>query len=604
MGILVFSNANDLKAQAYYDSLLTVWEDPSYSDSLRVRAYVETVWSKYTSSRPDSAIILSRALFDFDEEHNYPMATAYGLHMQGVASYYIGDDLGALNYYIKTLKAYEEIGYTFGVAAILNNIGSIHDTRGNLDKALEYYQQAYELHQETQASEILALVLGNIGLIHSKKKDYDLAIELNFKALELLEKSDIYNGTSLTYKNLGSIYSDKGEPENAIKYYQMALESSEKLNDLSAVALSSTSIGELYFQIDEIEKAQDYCTKGLNTALEIGVLNVQKLASQCLYDVSKKLGNSNDALTYLEQIQTIDKELNQIETTKKLEQMEFAKVLQKDSIKNAEKALLVEASHQEEVKQKNKTRNVFIGSTLLFLALAGGSYSRWRFVRKAKKQVEFEKARSENLLLNILPADIAEELKEKGKVDARDFEMISILFSDFKGFTEQSEKLAPSELVAEINHCFEGFDDIMEKHGVEKIKTTGDSYMAAGGLPIQSDDSVKNTVLAALDMQEFITKRKTENEAIGKPAFDMRVGIHTGPVVAGIVGVKKFQYDIWGDTVNTASRMESNGEIGMVNISKSTYDLLKDDPQFSFQSRGKIEVKGKGMTEMYFVTKK
>ncbi len=215
-----------------------------------------------------------------------------------------------------------------------------------------------------------------------------------------------------------------------------------------------------------------------------------------------------------------------------------------------------------------------------------------------------EKDRSENLLLNILPAEIAEELKLKGKADARDFEMVSILFSDFKGFTAQSAKLSASELVNEINFCFEAFDGIMEKFGIEKIKTIGDAYMAAGDLPVPTDDAIKNTVLAALDMQAFVKQRKAEKDTKDLPTFEMRVGIHTGPVVAGIVGLKKFQNDIWRDTVNTASRMETNGEVGKVNISETTYALLSDNPSLSFISRGKIEAKGKGEIEMYFVSKK
>jgi adenylate cyclase len=206
-------------------------------------------------------------------------------------------------------------------------------------------------------------------------------------------------------------------------------------------------------------------------------------------------------------------------------------------------------------------------------------------------------------LLNILPTDIAEELKINGKAEARDFDIVSILFTDFKGFTEASAKLSAGELVAEIHACFEAFDGICEKYKVEKIKTIGDAYMAASGLPIPTDDSVKNTVLAAIEMQEFITTPKTENDAMSQPAFEMRVGIHTGPVVAGIVGVKKFQYDIWGDTVNTASRIESSGKVGEVNISQATSELLKENSSFSFESRGKIEVKGKGEIEMYFVSK-
>jgi class 3 adenylate cyclase len=224
-------------------------------------------------------------------------------------------------------------------------------------------------------------------------------------------------------------------------------------------------------------------------------------------------------------------------------------------------------------------------------------------VEKQRDEVSKEKDRSDNLLLNILPEEIAQELKIYGKAEARDFDLASILFTDFKNFTQASAKMSAGDLVSEINFYFKAFDGIMGKHGIEKIKTIGDSYMAAGGLPVPSDVSTKNTVLAALEMQSFISLCKAKKDAKGEHAFEMRVGIHTGPVVAGIVGVKKFQYDIWGDTVNTASRMESAGEVGKVNVSQATYELLKDDSDFTFESRGKIEAKGKGKIEMWFVSK-
>jgi len=194
-------------------------------------------------------------------------------------------------------------------------------------------------------------------------------------------------------------------------------------------------------------------------------------------------------------------------------------------------------------------------------------------------------------------------LKATGKADARNFEEVSILFTDFKEFTQTSERLSAEELVGEINTCFKAFDTICKKHGIEKIKTIGDSYMAAGGLPVPKGDSVRYTVLAGIEMAEFMILRKQEREPEGNIAFEMRVGIHTGPVVAGIVGVTKFQYDIWGDTVNTASRMENSGEVGKVNISQCTYEMIKEDPAFRFQSRGKIKAKGKGDIEMWFVEK-
>jgi class 3 adenylate cyclase len=179
--------------------------------------------------------------------------------------------------------------------------------------------------------------------------------------------------------------------------------------------------------------------------------------------------------------------------------------------------------------------------------------------------------------------------------------MVTVMFTDFEGFTSVSKKVSAELLVDEIHHCFSAFDNIIQKYKIEKIKTIGDAYLCASGLPISNYTHAHDMLSAAFEMRDFMLARKKEKEAKGEIPFVLRIGVHTGPVVAGIVGVRKFQYDIWGDTVNTANRVESSGEAGKVNISQSTYELLKDDAAFSFEPRGKIEVKGKVGLEMYFV---
>jgi class 3 adenylate cyclase len=209
-------------------------------------------------------------------------------------------------------------------------------------------------------------------------------------------------------------------------------------------------------------------------------------------------------------------------------------------------------------------------------------------------QLAEEKKRSDELLLNILPLEIVAELKQNGHSKARHFKNVTVLFTDFINFTHISEGLDPEVLVGEIDLYFKAFDDIIERNGLEKIKTIGDAYLAVCGLPHELEDHAIKTIQAAKEILAFTEDRLKQG---GK--FNVRIGINSGPCVAGIVGVKKFAYDVWGDTVNTASRMESNGDAGRINISGSTFKLVRE--QLACIHRGKIAVKGKGEIDMYFV---
>lgn len=220
-------------------------------------------------------------------------------------------------------------------------------------------------------------------------------------------------------------------------------------------------------------------------------------------------------------------------------------------------------------------------------------------IKQAEEQIKKEKEKSDNLLLNILPIETAEELKSKGFAEPRSYKRVSVMFTDFKGFTKACEKLNPKEIVTQLHEYFVKFDDITEQYFLEKIKTIGDSYMCVGGLPIRNKSHPFDSVLAALQIQNFMNEDYIQRLREDKPTWELRLGIHTGEVVAGVVGRKKFAYDIWGDTVNIASRMESSGAVGMVNISGTTYEFIKD--YFICQHRGKIEAKNKGAIDMYFV---
>ncbi len=220
-------------------------------------------------------------------------------------------------------------------------------------------------------------------------------------------------------------------------------------------------------------------------------------------------------------------------------------------------------------------------------------------IRHRNKILNDERIKTDALLTNILPKEIAEQLKTKGQVAAKNFRMASVLFTDFEGFTKISEQLQPQEIVKELGIFFAKFDQIVGEHFIEKIKTIGDAYMCAGGLPLRNQSNPIDTVLAGLEMQHFATTVNERKRKKGELEWNLRIGIHTGRVIAGVVGTRKFAYDIWGDTVNMASRMESSGEIGKVNISGATYKHIKD--YFECEYRGKIRVKHKGNIDMYFV---
>lgn len=218
-----------------------------------------------------------------------------------------------------------------------------------------------------------------------------------------------------------------------------------------------------------------------------------------------------------------------------------------------------------------------------------------------KDEIEKEKIKSDQLLLNVLPKSTAEELREFGIATAKSYENVSVMFSDIADFTRITETMSTEDLVADLDYCFGAFDDIVAGYGLEKIKTIGDSYMAVSGAPIQADDHAEKAIKAAMDMLRFMDEWQAKKKEQGKLPWQLRIGIHSGPIRAGVVGKKKFAYDIWGDTVNLASRMESTSEPGRINISESTYALVSD--KFQFVSRGKIEAKNKGKIEMYFAEK-
>ncbi len=443
-------------------------------------------------------------------------------------------------------------------------------------------------------------ILNNLAIAQIGSKDTMAATRLFRQAYEEAKADHNLKYTQIALNNLGGIKGMSGDIDSAYYFFNIAAKNARQSSDMDNYMSLLINLARL----DSEKKRYSHASSLLDTvyALADTLKNMEKLAKvqrvrANLYAAKKDYTSAYNYLldfidireNYLneERVKAVTEMMEKYESEKKARQIQQLKLDNLDATLKTERI--------------TNTRNHYLYLGLVVLLIAVGSLGRLRYVHRSRSAIQREKDISEGLLLNILPAAVAEELKLKGSAEAKQYDLATILFSDFKSFTTISEGLSAKDLVEEINFCFKAFDGIMTRYGIEKIKTIGDSYMAAGAIPDMNTASAFDVVMAAFEMQQVITDRKKERDEQQLPAFEMRVGIHSGPVVAGIVGVKKFQYDIWGDTVNTASRMESSSEVGQVNISEATYQLVKDNPNLVFTYRGMVKVKGKGEMHMYFV---
>lgn len=526
---------------------------------------------------------------DVYRQMNDKSGVANMLGNMGAVYFNKGDDAKSLELHLQSLKIAEENSDTLRIVTQLTNIAGVYSNKvATYNKALEYFLRSYKLSRVIKDDYLIGVSSGNLGEIYYKMNDDSTAL------VYLNESARAFEGTEdLPYADnyIGRVYTHRKEFDKAIQKHMQAYELSKKLDTRLDVAQSLIGLAQAYYAKGDIGLSIDAYKRSIEYSIPLNATAELKDAYQGLAESYKKQKDFANAFRYHELLLAVKDTMYNIDTDKKLGSLEFAFNIEK---KESEIKLLNKDKEiqQRELQRQKLVRNGFIGGFAIVLLFASVFFTQRNKIGKAKK-------RSDELLLNILPEETAEELKATGTAKAKSFEQVSVLFTDFKNFTQASEKLSPEELVAEINHCYSEFDRIITRYGIEKIKTIGDSYMCAAGLPVPNKTHPFDIVSAALEMVQFIEKNKQERIAIGQPYFELRLGVHTGPVVAGIVGIKKFAYDIWGDTVNTASRMESSGEIGRVNVSGSTYEIIKDT--FTCTYRGKVEAKNKGVIDMYFV---
>jgi adenylate cyclase len=476
----------------------------------------------------------------------------------GIVHYYQRSMQEAKKYLFAALSIRTELGLTRDMATTCLNLGNVYGESGISDTSFIYYLKAYQLFEQIRDTCMMIGSLNNLGNGYDNIKDHKNAVDCRFKALKLCQKSKCNYNTSLIYFAIADQYKLLKDFNTALLYLDTSISIVKKQGDVESLMTDYYSKATIYAQTSDYKNAYE------------NFLLFYQLKDSI---ISKK--STRDIAEMETKYQTAKKEQEII-------------LLNKDKEIQA-----------GEIKLQKNVRNSFIGGFLLVLLFSLLLYNRFRLIRKQKKIIEKEREKSEKLLLNILPKDTAEELKEKNSVAPKFYETVTVMFSDFKGFTMLAEQMTADDLVSELNYIFRKFDEIISRYPIEKIKTIGDSYMCAGGLPHANSTNPVDMVKVSLEINRFMQDMKAERIKSGKKYFEIRIGLHTGSVVAGVVGDKKFAYDIWGDTVNIASRMESSGEAGKVNISGTTYGYIKE--YFSCTYRGKIPAKNKGEIDMYFV---
>ncbi|MFN8276712.1 MAG: adenylate/guanylate cyclase domain-containing protein [Chitinophagales bacterium] len=485
------------------------------------------------------------------------------------------------------------------LARCIDGKASIFLALNDIPKSQELYEQSLELARRIGFKEWVPGELYSLAEISLEKGDTRKAVDLFNQSANLSDEVGNKINKASCLQQLAAIALNSGQTKDAIAFTNEAMEIFQQTGSMANYSYSQLLLSDILERDGQSGFAIEMAQKAYQTGKGMNDLPLQQAAAEKLFQIYMRKGDKATALDYHIALGKLKEQSQSVEVTRKLTQMDLQEGFEREKKLRAAEQAKKDAEVQAELKTQRIMRNALMGGLALILVIAALAFYAFLQKRRDNKMIEAEKKKSDELLLNILPADVAEELKEQGKAKARNFDMVSVMFADIRDFTQAGERMNPEQLVYEIDFIFRAFDDIVTRHGIEKIKTIGDAYLCAGGLPKENQSNPTDIVEAALEMQQFMVKLKEERMAKSQRYFEIRIGIHSGPLVAGIVGVRKFAYDIWGDTVNVAARMEQSSEVGRVNISGTTYEIVKD--KYNCTYRGKIDAKHKGQIDMYFV---
>ncbi len=503
---------------------------------------------------------------------------------------------------IKELKGLKGSAFINKAVGIAEDFG----VQGNNSECLKYFDKAIDAAARTKNQSTVAVVaIRKSAFITSRLPHSDDYVKSSFKSIK---KALSNNDNPIVISQLGEALGKlrpRATEQKLVNDIQKELDKiSDRVEVTAQKKFNQLSKEEAFDLVENIKSTQ----QGLQQSQFLLQTEVSKLA-----DIQDRLNRDLDSKSSLLNQMTKEKLEAQalIEYNRRLiDSMSFEAELDSMDLVYQQSLIKEQKSdlkwQESQLILKNSQRNLFLALSAIVLLTALMVFMKWRAsakfneeLRQKNLEIAEEKEESERLLLNILPKNVAKELKEKGHVSTQYFDQVSVMFADFVGFSQISKRLSPAELVETLDSLFNAFDTIVEKYSIEKIKTIGDEYMCACGVPVPQNDNAGKTTTAAIEIQDFIKKWNEDRKDLGLPEFNIRIGIHTGPIITGVVGKHKFAYDIWGDTVNIASRLESASQPGMINISEDTAALLAD--KYKLKSRGKVEVKNMDPLEMYYV---
>ncbi len=629
LGVLEEIRQNKGAALQYYLKALALRQQ--LGDSLEIASSFNNLGVLYENfGQPDSALFYHKRSLDILKNLSDTLRLARAYFNLAAVLQEFGDYTEARNHLYEARAILEQIGDRDGMAKVYTQLGHIYLELDRYCESLQWYEKALALRQQLGEPQGLAMALSDyanaldecqsrgtdtlsdvFALLERPPaprlvaKEADTVLHYYRQALGILHSLNDGIGKAQIYANMADVYKRLGQYGEALRLLRQAEDIAQQLEEPLLLIEVYNIQGDVYDRMGQYRLALAYVEKYYRLALET---RNQKFVQSALKDFSEvysAMGDYRKAYAY----------------RVRYDEFRYARLREKERSDFARKEVLYEAERNERLlKEKDvalklreaqlqrsrlQTYAVVVVSALLSI-IAGLLYFQNRMRARTNQEleaknarIESEQKRADNLLINILPKTIADELKIHHRVAPVRFDSATVMFTDFKGFTLVAEKLPPDVLIAELDECFSLFDEIVEKSGLEKIKTIGDAYMCAGGLPTANTTHPIDVVRAAIAMQCQLRALMRQKRAEGKPIFEMRIGIHTGPVIAGVVGKHKFAYDIWGDTVNIAARLEQCSEPGKINISETTYRAIKD--HFPCIHRGRLEAKNKGEIDMYFV---